>query len=302
MQVNASSAHTMLIWVSDHDSEIVDKCHEFWNLENAGLESRDEEVLDDFTKSVKFDGHHYSVRLPFACDASILPDNFSMCKTRLNTLIHKLSSDPPVLKEYDSILRKWDEDGTTEIVDRNMETTGPVHYLPHLAVIKEERTTTKMRICMDASAHRRGSPSLNEVLEAGKCMIPKLFNVLVRWRVWKYSLISDIKSAFLQIRVDEKDRDYLRFLWVDDVTKENPEIIAKRFTSVLFGLKSSPFILGATLTHHMNKYRDINEEFVEMFLRDLYMDDCTTGVNDVETGFQYYLFVKSALLDAKFVL
>ena len=52
----------------------------------------------------------------------------------------------------------------------------------------------------------------------------------------------------------------------------------------------------------MNKYRDINKEFVEMFLRDLYMDDCTTGVNDVETGFQYYLFVKSALLDARFVL
>ena len=60
---------------------------------------------------------------------------------------------------------------------------------------------------MDASAHRRGSPSLNEVLEAGKCMLPKLFDVLVRWRVWKYALISDIKSAFLQIRVDEKDRD-----------------------------------------------------------------------------------------------
>ena len=292
----------MLISVSDRDSEIVTKCHKFWDIENAGLEGQDKDVLDDFNKSVQFDGQHYSVRLPFACDTSTLPDNFSLCKTRLNTLIHKLSSDPSKLKEYDAIMRKWDEDGITENVDRNTETIGPVHYLPHRAVIKEDRTTTKMRICMDASAHRRGSPSLNEVLEAGKCMLPKLFDVLVRWRVWKYALISDIKSAFLQIRVDEKDRDYLRFLWVDDVTKENPEIVAKRFTSVLFGLKSSPFLLGATLTHHINKYRDINDKFVEMFLRDLYMDDNTTGVNDVETGFQYYLFVKSALLDARFVL
>ena len=302
-QVNVISAsHTMLIRVSDRDSEIINKCHEFWNVENAGLESREEEILDNFNKSVQFVDQHYSVRLPFACDTSILPDNFSLCKTRLNTLIHKLSTDRSKLIEYDAIIRKWDEDGITENVDRNLETVGPVHYLPHRAVIKEDRATTKMRICMDASAHRRGSPSLNEVLEAGKCMLPKLFDVLVRWRVWKIALISDIKSAFLQIRVDEKDRDYLRFLWVDDVTKENPEIVAKRFTSVLFGLKSSPFLLGATLTYHINKYRDINAEFVEMFIRDLYMDDNTTGVNDVDVGFRYYLFIKSALLDAGFIL
>ena len=171
-------------------SQIVTKCHKFWDIENAGLEGQDKDVLDDFNKSVQFDGQHYSVRLPFACDTSTLPDNFSLCKTRLNTLIHKLSSDPSKLKEYDAIMRKWDEDGITENVDRNTETIGPVHYLPHRAVIKEDRTTTKMRICMDASAHRRGSPSLNEVLEAGKCMLPKLFDVLVRWRVWKYALIS----------------------------------------------------------------------------------------------------------------
>ena len=44
----------------------------------------------------------------------------------------------------------------------------------------------------------------------------------------------------------ESDRDVLHFLWIDSITKENPEIIMMRFARVLFGVNCSSFLLGGT--------------------------------------------------------
>ena len=74
------------------------------------------------------------------------------------------------------------------------------HYLPHHAVVKEERKTTKVRI-------------------VGPNFIPKLFDILVRFRSNPVALVGDIEKAFLMIRIAKDDRDKLRFLWFDDPLK-----------------------------------------------------------------------------------
>ena len=43
-------------------------------------------------------------------------------------------------------------------------------------------------------------------------------------------------------------------------------------------------------------------EFVEQFLRDLYMDGNITGCNEVTTGYNYYLFTKTIMMNAGFIL
>ena len=55
-----------------------------------------------------------------------------------------------------------------------------MHYLPHQAVIRQDQSTTKLRIVYDASA-RRTDPSLNECLYTGP-QLHKIFDLLLRYR------------------------------------------------------------------------------------------------------------------------
>ena len=61
------------------------------------------------------------------------------------------------------------------------------------------------------------------------------------------ALIGDIEKAFLNIEVDSADRDYLRFLWLQNVRDPCSRIAVYRFCRVVFGLNASPFLLNATL-------------------------------------------------------
>ena len=74
--------------------------------------------------------------------------------------------------------------------------------------------------------------------------------ILLRLRKHKVALVADIEKAFLQISVADRDRDALRFLWIDDPMKADPEIVTLRFARVPFGVTSSPFLLNATLQYH----------------------------------------------------
>ena len=115
-------------------------------------------------------------------------------------------------------------------------------------VIREDRNTTKVRVVCDASANNNG-PSLSKSLETGPCLLPETFDVFIRFRAYKYGLTSDFKAAFLNIRIAEKDRDFLRFLWVSNIEENEPEVIVKCFTSVVFGLNYLPFLFGATIKY-----------------------------------------------------
>ena len=54
-------------------------------------------------------------------------------------------------------------------------------------------------------------------------------DILIRFRADKVGLEADIKRAFLNIAVDGQQRDFMRFLWIDDIRKDDPNIDIYRF-------------------------------------------------------------------------
>lgn len=95
----------------------------------------------------------------------------------------------------------------------------PIHYLPHHC-IKTENKSTPLRIVFDASAKIKGYHSLNECLYRGPLMLEDLVELLLRFRMYKYGITADIEKAFLQIGLQNDDRDVTRFLWVKNVDQE----------------------------------------------------------------------------------
>ena len=94
-------------------------------------------------------------------------------------------------------------------------------------------------------------------------------------------ICGDIEKAFLQIRIRESERDFLRFHWSE---KANYDIIKiYRFTRLVFGLKQSSFILEGTLEIQFENYIGMYRELIEGVKDDMYMDDLLTwGVSTSE--------------------
>ena len=149
------------------------KC--FWQLESLGIaeEPTGEDNPETFLADVQFTGNRYTVNLPWKIDPQELPDHQQMCTNRLRALLHRLQKDKRMLKEYDQVIQEQIKQGIVEKVP-SVEGHGPVHYLPHLPVVRADRTTTKIRVVYDGSAKTSDSMlSLNDCLHKGPNLIPK---------------------------------------------------------------------------------------------------------------------------------
>ena len=89
----------------------------------------------------------------------------------------------------------------------------------------------------------------------------------------------------------------LRFLWFKNIDSDDPVIVLLRFTRVVFGLTSSPFLLSGTVAAHLSKFIDLGLDVALLLklLNDLYVDDSTTSVNSVDEGYEFYSKAKEYL-------
>eukprot|EP00731_Ephydatia_muelleri_P022433 Em0015g16a len=228
------------------------------------------------------------------------PDDHILETSRLLGLLKHLRNDPQILKEYDAVIQEQIRKGIVEIVSDPWNSKAEqVHYLLHHPVIKKDKQTTKLRVVYDASARQDG-PSLNECLYSGPTFGQNIFDIILRFRCHKIALVGDIEKVFLMVSMWNEDRDVLRFLWVDNIEKDFPKLLVLRFTRVVFGVSASPFLLNATLDHHIRKYEAEDPEFVARFLRAIYVDDVTYGGSDIEDVFQLYVKTKKRLLEGGF--
>ena len=247
-----------------------------WDLETVGIREENS-VEEKFEDTVSFNGERYSVQLPWKSDRVNLQTNRSLCERRLNSQLKRLKKEPEILKKYDDVIKDQIKQGIIEEVP-DLPTGERIHFLPHHPVIRENAESTKVRVVYDGSAkERKGDKSLNECLYTGPSLLPMLHDVLLRFRMFPVALVGDIKSAFHQILVDEKDRDSMRFLWVENVADEKPVVKEYRFTRVIFGSGPSPYLLNATLQRHLKRYEEQEPAVVQNVLPNMYCDDLVSG-------------------------
>ncbi|GFW06186.1 integrase catalytic domain-containing protein [Trichonephila clavipes] len=103
---------------------------------------------------------------------------------------------------------------------------------------------------------------------------------ILGWTV-RFGVSADIWKAFLQISLYQQDRNFLRFLWHSE-----EELIHYRHCRMVFGVSSSPFLLGSTIQYHLEKKleeakqgrRKYPECIVQKLMSSFYVDNCLTSV------------------------
>ena len=286
----------------------------FWQQETYVDTKSDNDVNFDvhveFQRNLKFNKieNRYEVKLPFRDDHDLLPDNYSHCVERFNSLKRKLSHDSQLFAEYNQIFIDQLASGIIEAVPEdssNIITAGQSHYLPHRPVVRTDKTTTKVRCVFDASSKTVG-PSLNDCLYPGPSLTETLFGVLLRFRTYKVAFISDIQKAFLQILLNTEHRDYVRFLWFRDLNNidfhdlNDAEMAVYRMCRVLFGVTSSPFLLSATIIEHVKKLT--NYLFSHKLLKSLHVDDLCSGGDNILEVDEFYDLSRQTFSEANFTL
>ena len=78
--------------------------------------------------------YRYQVQLPFTNDHNLLPDNYSHCKSRLENLARKLSSDTDSLVAYSSGIISQLDSEIIEPILKTVSAEDQVHYIPHRPV------------------------------------------------------------------------------------------------------------------------------------------------------------------------
>ena len=105
-------------------------------------------------------------------------------------------------------------------------------------------------------------------------------------------VLADIEKAFLQVGIQEAERDVTRFLWLKDLNKVDIKgnLLTYRFCRVPFGLVCSPFLLGATIKFHLQKE---GLPLALHILRNIYVDNVLIGINSVNEICGVYKEAKS---------
>ncbi|XP_037515323.1 uncharacterized protein LOC119391742 [Rhipicephalus sanguineus] len=265
----------------------------FWRLDSMGITDSSECLSDrnllQFKETVRNSGGRYSVALPWKEDRKhLLGDNRDTAINRLHKLVKRLSQHGGLTEKYDTTIRQYLQMGHAEAVpDRNADNT--VYYMPHREVVREDSLTTKLRVVFDASSHVKGYMSLSDCLDKGTNLNPDLLQVFLRFRCYPIAINADIEKAFLQIEIQEPDRDAFRFLWFENVPRGvNDSIVEWRMTRVPFGSASSPFLLMATIHRHLDNVGGEQRTLARTLKQSFYVDDLLIGADSFDEGLDVY--------------
>ena len=200
-------------------SEVV---HKFWQLEAVGMDSQansylspdEREAEAKTTLTLRHNGDRFVVGIPWlgADDSpSILKSSERYARQRLSNLHNTFQRKPGLQPQYSKVLQTYLEKGYIRKVPESKVSKAGVQqwFLPHFAIIREDKATTKVRVVFDGSA-KVGGTCINDLMHTGPKPQNDLVRVLLRFCQHPVALAADMSEMFLQVELHEADRKYRR--------------------------------------------------------------------------------------------
>ena len=223
--------------------------------------------------------------IPWKRDPKFLPDNHDMAVKRMMNTERKLLRDVKTANEYNQIIEGYINKGYVKILEKDPESESKKWHLPHFAVIKPDKETTKTRIIFDASAAQDGT-SLNNFIYQGPKLQIDLVNMLLRFRRYPIAIVGDISEMYLQVKIKEEDRSMFRFLWRYFDEKKSPVIYD--FNRFMFGMNAAPFVVQYVVRHNAEKHQTEYPLAAETVLESTYIDDTMDSTKTEDNAINLY--------------
>ena len=117
-------------------------------------------------------------------------------------------------EKYSAVFQQQLEDNIIERIPLTEDAKTNNIWVPHRPVIREDSVSSKIRPVFNCSLKtKRQLPSINEAAYPGVDLMNSLVQLLISFRPHKFSLLADVKQAFLQIKLKkEEDRNRFCFL------------------------------------------------------------------------------------------
>ena len=275
--------------VPDEGSDLNYTLKRFWDIETIAITPTRESTMtpeekvawEKVSTSLKFDGKHYEVAVPWKEDRPNLPDNLPMAKQRLLSTEKKLFKNKEVAVAYQQVLQDYLEKQYIRRVPKDEERPQQEWLLPHFPVIRPERASTKVRIVFDGSAPYEGK-SLNTEALPGPKLQSNVFDILVKFRKGTVALAGDISQMYNQLVLRADDRALHRFLWRDLDTTKEPEVY--EFLRFVFGGCYCPFCVQYAWQNYAQDHKETYPLAADAVGNNCYMDDIMPSVDSVEVA------------------
>ncbi|XP_072932542.1 uncharacterized protein [Epargyreus clarus] len=305
--VNPSNDPISQIQVMHCCTESNDMLKRFWELESDQRQPKETMFTDNEKRCEQYfkettqrdeDGR-YIVRLPFRNGTPEVTASREIAEKRLKLLENRLNKNKTMKATYQEVIEEYLHLDHMEVVPKDEIDNDKSIYLPHHAVVKNDRQTTKVRIVYDASCKGKNNLSLNDQLLVGPKLQPELRCIVMQWRISPICMSADIAKMYRQIKVNQRDADCQRILWREN---DKEEIKSYRLTRVTFGTASAPYLAVKALQQVAHDHGVNYPSAAENILKHFYVDDLMTGVNSVEEGKTVYKEMNELLSKAGFEL
>lgn len=261
----------------------------FWELEEPPtapllLKLADAECEDFYKTTTTRDPAtgRYTVGLPFDDDSYLLGNSYETARRRFLCLEKKLESSPALRLAYDDVIKEYlKNDYISPAPPHVRSELPPIYVIPHHGVIREDKTSTRLRVVLDASCKTSTGVALNDILHSGPNLQGNLFEIILNFRIFAFALTADCRQQFLQIAVRECDR---RFQCILYRFKPQEPLMLLRFNRVCFGLKSSVYHALRTVQQLIADDGCRYPLASEIASSSIYMDDIVFSVMTEEVG------------------
>lgn len=285
-----------------------DSLKRFWEIENEPdlIEkemTKSEKLCEDFfdLTTVRDSEGRFVVKLPFANDETQCQHGNTKQRAikRLEGLERKLTREPKLREAYNGVFKEYlSMNHMRPITEEESENPKAV-YLPHHAVVREDKDTTKVRVVFDASCKGNNNVSLNDELLVGPRLQQDLRHILMRWRSHKICIIADIVKMYRMIRVASEDTDFQRVVWRFDPSEPIQHYKLLRLT---FGTACAPYLAVKSLQRLAELEESKYSLAAKITKKDFYMDDLMTGSETVSEAVQIYNEMNELMMSGGFEL